>query len=56
MNGDSMFRERCYEDRHSIAHEHDLLKMQEKAMLEVQKQQIQQEVSRQKERGFEMGI
>jgi hypothetical protein len=56
MNGDSMFREKCYEERHSIIHEHEVVKMQEKALLEVQKQQIQQEVSREKERGFEMGM
>jgi hypothetical protein len=49
MNADSMFRERCYENRHAIAHEQDMLKMQEKAMLEVQKQRIEQEVSRQKQ-------
>jgi hypothetical protein len=49
MNADSMFRERCYENRHTIAHEQDMLKMQEKAILEVQKQHIEQEVSRQKD-------
>jgi Ti-type conjugative transfer relaxase TraA len=56
MNGDDMLRERCYEERHTITHEYEAVKMQEKALLEVQKQQIQQEVSRQKERGFEMGM
>ncbi len=56
MNGDSMFRERCYEDRHSIAQEHDMLKMQEKALLKIQEQQIRQEISRQKERDFSMSI
>ncbi len=55
MNADSMFRERYYDERHSIAHEHDMLKMQEKALFEVQKQQIQQEISRQKERDFSRG-
>ncbi len=49
MNGDSMFRDRCYESRHSIVHEQNMLKIQEKAMLEVQKQRIEQEVSRQKQ-------
>jgi len=56
MNGDSMFRERCYDDRHSITQERDIIKMQEKALFEVQKQRIEQEVSRQKERDFSMGI
>jgi len=34
----------------------EVVKVQEKALLEVQKQEIQQEMSRQKERGFEMGM
>lgn len=54
MDADSMFKERCYENRHSIAQEHDLLKMQEKALLEVQKKQIEQEVSRQKDFSMSM--
>ncbi|MBX9786574.1 MAG: toprim domain-containing protein, partial [Alphaproteobacteria bacterium] len=54
MNGDSMFRERCYENRHTIAHEQDMLKMQEKALIEVQKQRIEQEISRQ--RDFSMSM
>ncbi|MBY0273416.1 MAG: AAA family ATPase [Alphaproteobacteria bacterium] len=56
MDADSMFKERCYENRHTIAHEQDMLKMQEKAMLEVQKQQIRQEISRQKEREFSLSM
>ncbi|MBP9691705.1 MAG: AAA family ATPase [Alphaproteobacteria bacterium] len=57
MNGDSMFRERCYDERHSIAHEHDdMLKMQEKALLKIQEQQIRQEMSRQKERDLSMSM
>ncbi|MBP6951535.1 MAG: AAA family ATPase [Alphaproteobacteria bacterium] len=56
MNGDLMFREGCYNNRHSIAQEHDMLKMQEKTLLEVQKQRIEQEVSRQKERDFSMSM
>jgi len=56
MDADSMFKERCYDDRHSIAQEHDFLKMQEKALLEVQQQRIEQEVSRQKEREFSMSM
>jgi Ti-type conjugative transfer relaxase TraA len=56
MDADSMFKERCYENRHAIAHEHDILKMQEKALLEVQKQRIEQEVLRQKERDFSMSM
>jgi Ti-type conjugative transfer relaxase TraA len=56
MNGDSMFRERCYESRHSIAHEQEMFKIQEKALLEVQKQHIENEISRQKEREFSMSM
>lgn len=56
MNGDSMLRERCYEDQHSISIEHEAVKTQEKILLKAQKQKIQQEVLRQKERGFEMGM
>jgi Ti-type conjugative transfer relaxase TraA len=54
MNADSMFRERCYETRHTIAHEQNMLKMQEKALLEVQKKQIEEEVSRQKDFSMSM--
>lgn len=50
MNADSMFKEQCYNNRHTIAHEQRIFKIQEKALIEVQKQHIQQEVSRQKER------
>lgn len=56
MDADSMFKEQCYNNRHTIAHEQDMLKMQEKALLKVQKQQIEQEVSRQKERDFSMSM
>jgi Ti-type conjugative transfer relaxase TraA len=56
MNGDDMLRERCYEERHAIAHEHEVVKVQEKVLLEAQKQQIQQQVLREKERGFEMSM
>ncbi len=53
MNADSILREQCYNDRHSIAMEHELVNMQERSMLEIQKQRvIEQEVSRQK--GFSM--
>ena len=51
-----MLRERCYEERHSISTEHETVKVQEKALLKIQEKQIQQEVSREKERGFEMGM
>jgi hypothetical protein len=51
-----MFRERCYDERHSIAHEHEIVKMQEKALLKIQEQYIQQELSRQKQRDFSMGM
>ncbi len=54
MNGDSMLRERCYDDRHTIAPERDMLKMQEKTLLEVQKQRIEQEAAKQKEREFSL--
>ena len=56
MNADSMYRNRCYENRHSIAHEQEMLRMQEKALLEVQKQHSEQEVSRQKERDLSMSM
>ncbi len=56
MNGDAMFRERCYKGRALIAQERDLIKMQEKALLETQKQRIEQEVVRQKERNFSMSM
>lgn len=56
MNADSMLKEQCYNDRHAIAHEQDMLKMQEKALIEVQKQRIEQEISRQKERDFSMSM
>lgn len=56
MNGDALFRERCYEAKASIAQERDTLKMQEKALLEVQRQRIEQEVTRQKERDFSMSM
>ncbi len=56
MNADAMLRERCYEEKHSIAQEHDMLKMQEKALHEIQKQHIQQEMLRQKERDISMSI
>jgi Ti-type conjugative transfer relaxase TraA len=53
MNGDDMLRERCYEERHSIAHEHEVVTVQEKMVLEVQRQQ-EIEVLREKKRGFSM--
>lgn len=56
MNGDSMFRERCYEAKASIAQERDIIKMQEKAQLRVQQQRLEQEVTRQKERDFSMSM
>lgn len=56
MNGDAMFRERCYEAKASITQERDIIKMQENALLEVQKQRIEQEVMRQKERDFSMSM
>lgn len=55
-NGDAMFRERCYEAKASIAQERDIIKMQEKTLLEAQKQRIEQEVTRQKERDFSMSM
>jgi len=55
MNADSMLRERCYKDKGVIAMEHEIIKMQERSILETQKQRvIEQEVSRQKDRGFSM--
>ncbi|MBX9621115.1 MAG: hypothetical protein K2X28_03660 [Alphaproteobacteria bacterium] len=56
MDADSMLRERCYENRHTIAQEQDMLKMQEKALLKIQKQYIEKEVLRQKEREFSISI
>ncbi|MBX9621940.1 MAG: MobA/MobL family protein [Alphaproteobacteria bacterium] len=56
MNADSMFKEQCYNHRHAIAHEQDMLKMQEKALFEVQRQRIEQEISRQIEREFSISI
>lgn len=56
MNADSMFRERCYENRHTISHEQDMIKMQEKALMEVQKQRIEQEISKQKEKDFSLSM
>jgi hypothetical protein len=46
MNGDSIFQKRCYENRHAITHEQNMLKIQEKALIEVQKQRIEQEISK----------
>jgi len=54
MNGDCMLRERCYEERHAIAREHEFMKMQEKQLVDIQKQQIQQEISRERARGFSL--
>ncbi|MBP9692175.1 MAG: hypothetical protein KBD90_02460 [Alphaproteobacteria bacterium] len=52
MNADSMLRERCYENKSIIAMEHEIIKTQERSMLEVQKQRVvEQEISRQKDRG-----
>jgi hypothetical protein len=56
MNGDSMFRERCYEAKASIAQTRDIIKMQEKSLLEVQKQRIEQDILRQKERDFSLSM
>ncbi len=56
MNGDAMFRERCYEAKASITQERDTIKMQERALLEAQKQRIEQEVIRQKERDLSMSM
>lgn len=56
MNGDAMFREQCYEAKASIAQEHDIIKMQEKALLKSQQQRIEQETMRQKERDFSMSM
>jgi hypothetical protein len=56
MNGDSLFRDRCCENRHAITQEQEMVKMQEKAMLEMQKQRIEQEVTRQKERDFSISM
>lgn len=56
MDADSMFQEQCYNHRHTIAHEQDMLKMQEKALIEVQKQRIDQEISRQKERDLSISM
>ncbi len=56
MDADSMFKERCYNNRHLITQEQDFLKMQEKALLKVQQQRIEQEISRQKERDFSMSM
>lgn len=56
MNGDAMLQERCYEAKASIAQEQNIIKIQEKALLEAQKQRIVQEVLRQKERDFSMSM
>jgi Ti-type conjugative transfer relaxase TraA len=55
MKADTLFRERCYELKTSIAQERNIIKMQEKALLEVQRQRIEQEVSKQK-RDFSMSM
>ncbi|KAB2834474.1 MAG: hypothetical protein F9K49_05180, partial [Caedimonadaceae bacterium] len=52
MNADSMFKKQCYNNRHTIAHEQSIFKIQEKTLLKIQKQHIVQETSRQKERDF----
>ena len=44
------------ENRHAITQEQEMVKMQEKAMLEMQKQRIEQEVTRQKERDFSISM
>jgi Ti-type conjugative transfer relaxase TraA len=57
MNGDDMLRERCYEERGTIAMEHEVVKVREKTLLDVQRQrEIQQEISRQKERDFSISM
>lgn len=57
INGDYMFQENCYKERHVIAQEHELMKTQQKAALEVQrKREIEQEALREKDRGFKMGM
>jgi hypothetical protein len=56
MNGDAMFRERCFELKTSIAEERAIIKMQEKALQDAQKQRIEQEVTKQRERDFSMSM
>lgn len=55
MNGDDMLRERCYEEKGVVAMEHEVVKVQEKTLLDVQRQrETQQEISRERERGFSL--
>lgn len=57
MNGDHMFQEHCYKERHAIAQERELMKIQQKAALEAQRQrEVEREALREKDRGFEMGM
>ncbi|MBS0271766.1 MAG: AAA family ATPase [Proteobacteria bacterium] len=56
IEGDSLFRFRCLENRTTISLERQMIKTQEKASLEIQKQQTQQEISRQKERDFSLSM
>jgi Ti-type conjugative transfer relaxase TraA len=56
INADTLFIERCFELKTTITQERNIIKMQEKALLEIQRQRIEQEVSKQKDRDLDFSM